>query len=48
LLAAAMAMQSADVPPTASQVAAAERAEAQATEVMARWGRLKNAKAAGN
>ena len=45
LLAAAMAMQSADVTPTASQVAAAEHAEAQAKEAMARWGRLRNAKA---
>ena len=45
LLAAAMAMQSADVTPTVSQVAAAERAQAQAKEVMARWNRLKTAKA---
>jgi hypothetical protein len=39
-----MVMQSADVTPTASEVAAAERAQTQAKEVMARWERLKNAK----
>ena len=44
LLAAAMAMQSADVTPTASEVAAAERAQTQANDVMARWNALKNAK----
>jgi hypothetical protein len=44
LLAAAMAMQSADVTPTTSEVAAAERAQTQAKEVMARWNALKNAK----
>jgi hypothetical protein len=48
LLAAAMAMQSADVTPTASEVAAAERAQAQAKEVMARWNVLKNAKPSGH
>jgi photosystem II stability/assembly factor-like uncharacterized protein len=37
MMAAAMAMQSADVAPTAAQVAACSRAEAQSVEVMARW-----------
>ena len=41
LLAAAMAMQSADVAPTAAQIAAADRARADATQVMARWNRLR-------
>jgi photosystem II stability/assembly factor-like uncharacterized protein len=41
LLAAAMAMQSAEVTPTAAQVAACERAQAQAAQVMARWTRLR-------
>jgi photosystem II stability/assembly factor-like uncharacterized protein len=40
-LAAAMAMQGADVAPTAAQVAACARARAQFTAVMARWARLK-------
>jgi hypothetical protein len=40
-LAAAMAMQDADVTPTAAQVAACARARAQATQVLARWARLK-------
>lgn len=40
-LAAAMAMQSADVAPTAAQVAAANRAHANATAVLARWARLR-------
>jgi hypothetical protein len=43
LLAAAMAMQGADVAPTAAQVAACDRARAQAVLVMARWARLKPA-----
>jgi hypothetical protein len=41
LLAAAMAMQNADVAPTAAQVAACERARTQAAEVMAKWARLR-------
>lgn len=36
-----MAMQSADVTPTAGQVAACERARAQAAQVTARWTALK-------
>ncbi|HEV8381509.1 MAG TPA: hypothetical protein VGQ29_07990 [Gemmatimonadales bacterium] len=40
-LAAAMAMQDADVTPTAAQVAACARARAQVNAVMARWNRLK-------
>jgi hypothetical protein len=40
---AAMAMQNADVAPTAAQLAACDRARAQAGEVMARWTRLKAA-----
>jgi photosystem II stability/assembly factor-like uncharacterized protein len=40
-LGAAMAMQSADVAPTAAQVAAANRAHANATAVLARWVRLR-------
>jgi len=43
LLGAAMAMQNADVAPTAAQVAACDRARAQAVEVTARWTRLKAA-----
>jgi len=43
LLAAAMAMQGADVTPTAAQVAACDRARAQAAGVMARWARLRRA-----
>jgi hypothetical protein len=42
LLAAAMAMQSADVTPTAAQVAAADRARAQANVAMARWNALRS------
>jgi len=41
LLAAAMAMQSADVAPTAVQIAAADRARAQATAVMGKWSVLR-------
>jgi hypothetical protein len=41
LLAAAMAMESADVAPTAAQVAGCARARAQSAAVMARWTRLK-------
>ncbi len=40
-LAAAMAMQDADVAPTAAQVAACARARAQVNQVLARWTRLK-------
>ncbi|HWZ59551.1 MAG TPA: hypothetical protein VNW46_11310, partial [Gemmatimonadaceae bacterium] len=40
-LAAAMAMQSADVTPTAAQSAACQRAHAQLAEVLARWTALK-------
>ncbi|HXG96963.1 MAG TPA: hypothetical protein VNJ06_07615 [Gemmatimonadales bacterium] len=42
-LAAAMAMQDADVTPTAAQVAACARARAQVNAVMARWNRLRAA-----
>ncbi|HKN65404.1 MAG TPA: hypothetical protein VJW73_03965 [Gemmatimonadaceae bacterium] len=45
LLAAAMAMQSADVTPTAAQVAAADRARAQANAAMARWNALRSSAA---
>ena len=41
LLAAAMAMQNADLAPTAAQVAACARARVQAAQVMARWTRLR-------
>jgi hypothetical protein len=41
MLAAAMAMQGADVAPTANDVAAAARARSQATDVMRRWNALK-------
>jgi hypothetical protein len=41
LLAAAMAMQRADVAPTAAQIAAASRARADAAAVMARWTTIK-------
>jgi hypothetical protein len=40
-LAAAMAMQDADVTPTAAQVAACARARTQVNQVLARWTRLK-------
>jgi len=40
-LAAAMAMQDADLAPTAAQVAACARARAQVSAVLARWNRLK-------
>jgi hypothetical protein len=40
-LAAAMAMQDADVTPTAGQVAACARARTQANQVLARWARIK-------
>ncbi len=43
LLAAAMAMQGADLAPTAAEVAVCDRARAQAAAVMARWSRLKTA-----
>ena len=43
LLAAAMAMQSADVAPTAVDIAAADRARTQASSVMARWNALRSA-----
>jgi photosystem II stability/assembly factor-like uncharacterized protein len=43
-LAAAMAMQDADVTPTAAQVAACARARAQVNAVMARWNRLRVAR----
>jgi photosystem II stability/assembly factor-like uncharacterized protein len=42
LLSAAMAMQSADVAPTASQLAAAARARTEANAVMARWNTLRS------
>jgi len=42
-LGAAMAMQSAEVAPTAAEVSACDRARTQAGEVMARWARLKTA-----
>jgi hypothetical protein len=41
LLAAAMAMQGADVAPTAAEVAACTRARSQAAPVLARWTRLR-------
>ncbi len=41
MLSAAMAMQGADVTPTAMQVAACDRARAQSTRAMPRWTRLK-------
>ncbi len=41
MMAAAMAMQGADVAPTAGQVAACDRAKAQSFEVMAKWTALK-------
>jgi hypothetical protein len=40
-LSADMAMQNADVAPTASEVAAANQAHANATALLARWNRLK-------
>lgn len=40
-MAAAMAMQGADVAPTAGQAAACERAKAQSSEVMTKWAALK-------
>jgi hypothetical protein len=40
-MAAAMAMQSAEVPPTASQVAAVAKARSDAAAVMKRWTTLK-------
>jgi len=40
-LAAAMAMQDAEMTPTAAQVAACARARAQVNQVLARWARLK-------
>ena len=43
LLAAAMAMQGADVAPTAGQVAACDRARTQAAQVTAQWSALKTA-----
>jgi photosystem II stability/assembly factor-like uncharacterized protein len=43
LLAAAMAMQNADITPTTAQVAACGRARTQALEVMAKWARLRTA-----
>jgi photosystem II stability/assembly factor-like uncharacterized protein len=42
LIAAAMVMQSADVAPTASQLAGAAKARQEADQVMARWGALKS------
>jgi hypothetical protein len=41
MLAAAMAMQGADVAPTAREVAACATARAQSAAVMARWNKLK-------
>jgi hypothetical protein len=41
MMGAAMAMQGADVAPTASQVAACERARKQSAEVMAKWNALR-------
>jgi hypothetical protein len=43
LLGAAMVMQSADLAPTAAQVAGCQRARTQAAAVMAAWNRLKTA-----
>jgi hypothetical protein len=42
LIAAAMVMQSADVAPTASQLAGAEKAQRDAQAVMARWAAVKS------
>ena len=42
-LGAAMAMQSAEVAPTAAEVSACDKARAQASEVMARWTRIRTA-----
>ena len=47
LLGAVMAMQNADVTPTAAQVAACTRARAQSAAVMARWTRLSTTALAG-
>jgi hypothetical protein len=46
LMAAAMAMQGADVAPTAGQVTAVQRTRAQAAEVMGRWNALKTVRLA--
>ena len=43
MISAAMAMQGADVTPTAMEVAACDRARAQSVQVMPRWTRLKTA-----
>jgi len=43
-LAAAMAMQDAEVTPTAAQVAACARARAQVSQVLARWGQIQRRK----
>ena len=40
MLAVAMAMQGADVAPTASEIAAVNRARAQGRDVMAKWSAL--------
>jgi len=48
MLAAAMAMQGADVAPTAREVAACDRAEAQSRAVLGRWAALKTGLAALN
>jgi hypothetical protein len=42
-----MSMQNADVAPTANQIEVAGRARTQATEVMARWTRVKTTGVAG-
>jgi hypothetical protein len=43
-LAAAMAMQDAEVTPTAAQVAVCARARAQVNQVLARWARIRRAR----
>ncbi len=47
LLGAAMAMQGADVAPTAAEVSGCERARKQSAEVMARWDRIRTTGLAG-
>jgi hypothetical protein len=48
MLAAAMAMQSAEVAPTAGEIAACARARAEAATMLAKWSALKTAVSAFN
>lgn len=41
MIAAAMPMQSAELPPTASEIAAVAKAKAQSAEVLKKWNALK-------